>query len=156
VQPVDVVSVVHDMMESMRPAADAKAIQMSFACEAEGTVNADPHRLQQIVWNLLSNAIKFTPRGGRVAVALLRGGDALQLSVEDTGSGIAPDLLPRVFDRFLQADSSTTRQHGGLGLGLAIVRHLTELHGGSVSAESAGPDQGATFRLWLPLGAAAL
>ena len=162
VQPVDLVRIVRDVMESMRPAAEAKAIQMSLECDAgdaggdQGTgaaITGDPHRLQQIVWNLLSNAIKFTLRGGRVDVAVRRHDDALLLSVADTGSGIAPELLPRVFDRFLQADSSSARQHGGLGLGLAIVRHLTELHGGSVSAESPGVGKGATFRLWLPLSA---
>lgn len=153
VQPVDLVRIVREVVESMRLAAEAKAIQLTLACEAEGAMTGDSHRLQQIVWNLLSNAIKFTARGGRVDVAVRRDGDALHLSVADTGSGIAPELLPRVFDRFLQADSSTTRQHGGLGLGLAIVRHLAELHGGSVSAESPGLGQGATFRVWLPLSA---
>ncbi len=117
----------------------------------EAVMSGDPNRLQQITWNLVSNAIKFTPRGGRVDVQVRRAPEWIDLTVADTGSGIQPALLPRVFDRFLQQDSSTTRQHGGLGLGLAIVRHLVELHGGSVAAESAGPGQGATFRIRFPV-----
>ncbi len=114
-------------------------------------VNGDPDRLQQIVWNLVSNAIKFTPEGGTIEVSCLRTGSHAQIQVSDTGIGINPDFLPHVFDRFRQADSTTTRSHGGLGLGLAIVRHLVELHGGTVSADSKGEGQGATFTVELLL-----
>jgi CheY-like chemotaxis protein len=115
------------------------------------TVSGDPVRLQQVVWNLLSNAIKFTPRGGRVQVRLERINSHIEVAVSDTGSGIVPEFLPHVFDRFRQADMKTTRQHGGMGLGLSIVRHLVELHGGSVKAESGGEGQGATFTVLLPV-----
>ena len=114
-------------------------------------VSGDPNRLQQVFWNLLSNAIKFTPKGGRVQVLLERVNSHLEVSVIDTGEGIAPEFLPHVFDRFRQADASTTRRHGGLGLGLAIVKQLVELHGGSVRVHSDGPGQGTTFRVLLPL-----
>jgi CheY-like chemotaxis protein len=114
-------------------------------------VSGDPARLQQVMWNLLSNAIKFTPKGGRVQVRLERVNSHVEIIVTDTGKGIKPEMLPFVFDRFRQADSSTTRGHGGLGLGLAIVRHIVELHGGSVEAYSDGEGQGATFTVKLPL-----
>jgi CheY-like chemotaxis protein len=107
--------------------------------------------LQQVVWNLLANAVKFTPAGGRVDVSLSREENAARISVSDTGIGISKEFLPHVFERFRQADASTTRQHGGLGLGLGIVRHLTELHGGTVHATSAGPNQGSTFTVTFPL-----
>ena len=113
-------------------------------------VQGAPLRLQQVVWNLLSNAVKFTPRGGRVGVRVWREGGEARVEVSDTGVGIAPEFLPHVFDRFRQADGSTTRQHGGLGLGLSIVRHLVELHGGTVRAESEGVGLGATFTVSLP------
>jgi CheY-like chemotaxis protein len=113
-------------------------------------VQGDAQRLQQVVWNLLSNAVKFTPTGGTVAVEVIGEGDAMLLRVRDDGAGIEPEFLPFVFERFRQADSSASRQHGGLGLGLAIVRHLVELHGGTVRAESAGKDKGATFTVELP------
>jgi PAS domain S-box-containing protein len=151
VREVDLAGLAQEMMESMRPAADAKGIQLSVEVPEPAALNADPHRLRQIVWNLLTNAIKFTSRGGRVSLSVRRHASGFELRVSDTGAGITPDLLPRVFDRFLQGDSSTTRQQGGLGLGLAIVRHLTELHGGTVSAESPGSGGGTTFRIWLPL-----
>jgi CheY-like chemotaxis protein len=115
------------------------------------SVAGDPVRLQQIVWNLLSNAIKFTPRGGRVQVRLERINSHVEIAVGDTGVGIRPEFLPHLFERFRQADQTTTRRHGGLGLGLAIVRHLVELHGGSVEAESQGVGRGATFVVKLPL-----
>jgi len=115
------------------------------------SVSGDPVRLQQVVWNLLSNAVKFTPRGGRVQVRLERVNSHIEVCVSDTGAGIAPEFLPHVFDRFRQADMGTTRHHGGLGLGLAIVRHLVELHGGTVRAESPGEGQGATFTVLLPV-----
>ena len=150
--PVDLVSVVEAAIEDMRPTAEDKAIQIqSFLDPAVGLVSGDPERLQQIVWNLLSNAVKFTPERGRVQVRLLSTGKYAQLQVSDTGIGINPDFLPHVFERFRQADSTITRQHGGLGLGLAIVRHLVELHGGTVQAASAGEGKGATFTVQLPL-----
>jgi CheY-like chemotaxis protein len=111
----------------------------------------DPARLQQVVWNLLTNAVKFTPRGGRVQVRLERVNSQVEIAVADTGAGIPPEFLPHVFERFRQADQKTTRHHGGLGLGLAIVRHLVELHGGTISAESGGAGHGATFTVSLPV-----
>jgi CheY-like chemotaxis protein len=114
-------------------------------------VNGDAGRLQQIVWNLMTNAVKFTPDGGYVHVSLQRNGERVEIVVNDTGQGIAAEVLPYVFDRFRQWDSSSTRAHSGLGLGLALVKHLTELHHGTVSAESPGEGQGATFRVMLPL-----
>jgi CheY-like chemotaxis protein len=116
-----------------------------------GPVSGDANRLQQVVWNLLTNAVKFTPRGGTVQVLLERVNSHLEVSVIDSGQGIAPDFLPHVFDRFRQADGSTTRRHGGLGLGLSIVKHLVEMHGGSVRAKSPGEGQGATFVVALPI-----
>jgi CheY-like chemotaxis protein len=116
-----------------------------------GRVSGDPQRLQQVVWNLLSNAVKFTPKGGRVQVVLERVNSHVEIAVSDTGQGIAAEFLPHVFERFLQADRGPSRTHGGLGLGLAIVRHIAELHGGTVHAESPGPGKGAVFTLKLPL-----
>jgi PAS domain S-box-containing protein len=156
VQRVDMARVASEVVESMRPAAEAKGIALRATLPEGVTVCADPSRLQQIAWNLLSNAIKFTSRGGDVEVVVQAGADSAALTVRDTGSGIASEVLPRVFERFLQADSTTTRQHGGLGLGLAIVRHLVELHGGAVSAHSGGEGAGATFRVELPLAAEAV
>ncbi len=145
-------------LDALRPAAAARQIQLHEALEIDGLqMLVDPDRLQQIVWNLVSNAVKFTAPGGKVRVAARVTGDPadgpgrLEIEVADTGAGIDPAFLPFVFDRFRQADASTTRHHGGLGLGLAIVRHLAELHGGSVVVESAGRDRGATFRVRLPL-----
>jgi signal transduction histidine kinase/ActR/RegA family two-component response regulator len=155
---VDLGSVVSDSIEVVRPAADAKRIRLSYECEAGAKIiSGDAARLQQVAWNLLSNAVKFTPEGGGVNVKLLGDGARVRLSVEDTGRGIRSEFLPHVFDRFRQADSATTRQHGGLGLGLAIVRHLAELHGATVHAESDGEEQGSTFSVTFPLaqGAAA-
>jgi CheY-like chemotaxis protein/anti-sigma regulatory factor (Ser/Thr protein kinase) len=116
-----------------------------------GQVSGDPDRLQQVAWNLISNAIKFTPRGGRVIVSLAHVASNVEVTVSDTGLGIAPEFLPHVFDRFRQADATTTRAYGGLGLGLAIVRQLVELHGGTVRVDSAGEGQGSTFTVSLPL-----
>ena len=150
--PVTLEHVIVAAIESVRPAASAKEIELEFTrAGAGGLISGDPERLQQVVWNLLSNAVKFTPKGGRVHVRLYQADTYAQLEVADTGEGIPRDFLPYVFDRFRQADGSTTRPHGGLGLGLAIVRHLVELHGGTVGATSAGENQGSTFTVRLPL-----
>ena len=145
-QPLELTPIVEAAIETVRPAADAKEIRIDTRFDPTvGVVMGDANRLQQIVWNLLSNAVKFTSKGGIVTVQLQRIDSRVQIQVSDTGGGIAPEFLPYVFERFRQADSSTTRSHGGLGLGLAIVRHLVELHGGTVLAESPGIGQGATF-----------
>jgi PAS domain S-box-containing protein len=150
--PVRLETTIAAALETVRLAAKVKAIQIQISLEPEAfQVSGDAGRLQQIVWNLLSNAVKFTPKGGRVEVRLVRVDDHAQIMVIDTGKGISPDFLPYVFERFRQEDSATTRKFGGLGLGLAIVRQLVELHGGTVWAESAGEDQGATFTVRLPL-----
>jgi PAS domain S-box-containing protein len=155
VQPVDLSAVVDAALDTVQPAADAKGIRLTRAVDPLlGLVSGDPNRLQQVVWNLLTNAIKFTPKGGRVEVALAREGAQVELSVSDNGQGIKLEFLPHVFDKFRQADASTTRKHGGLGLGLAIVRNLVEMHGGTIRAKSAGEGQGATFVMSLPLSAA--
>ena len=151
-RPVELKALVQDAVESVRPAAEAKGVYLSTLLAPDtGEVTGDSDRLQQVMWNLLSNAVKFTPAGGRVEVELRREGARTALRVGDTGEGIAPEFLPHVFDRFRQADMGTTRQHGGLGLGLSIVRHLVELHGGEVTAESRGRGHGSTFTLRLPL-----
>jgi signal transduction histidine kinase/CheY-like chemotaxis protein len=153
-QPVELAPVVQAAVSTLQPAAAAKAITLEVALDATARyVKGDPDRLQQIVWNIVSNAIKFTPEGGRVGVRLARAGTHLELNVRDNGMGIDPAFLPHIFERFRQADSSSTRTHGGLGLGLAIVRHLVELHGGTVEAESAGADLGASFTVRLPAAA---
>lgn len=152
VRPVDSASFIEASIEAVRPAAEAKDIRLRKVMErSASSVSGDQARLQQVVWNLLSNAIKFTPRGGQVEVRLKRAHSHLEISVSDTGQGIKPEFLPFVFDRFRQADGTTTRQHGGLGLGLAIVRQLVELHGGTVEVESRGEGEGATFTVKLPL-----
>jgi signal transduction histidine kinase/CheY-like chemotaxis protein len=150
-RPVAPATFIEAALETVRPAAEAKGIEMATRLEpGAGPVAGDPDRLQQVVWNLLANAIKFTGEGGRVEVELRRLGSAIEISVSDSGIGMAPEFLPHVFDRFRQADGSTTRAVGGLGLGLAIVKQLVELHGGSVRAESPGPERGATFTVQLP------
>lgn len=152
---VDIAPIVHTAIDTLHPAATAKGIKLAVTLEqTQGYVAGDPDRLQQIVWNLVSNAIKFTPKGGRVAVRLTQVDSHLEFSVSDTGIGISKPFLPHVFERFRQADSSTTRSHGGLGLGLSIVRHLVELHGGSVLAESEGPGSGSVFTVRLPVAPA--
>jgi CheY-like chemotaxis protein len=152
VQRVDLASVVDQAVESILPSAEAKQIQLRKIVDPHaGFVSGDPTRLQQVVWNLLSNAIKFTPKGGKIDVLLERVNSHLEITVHDSGIGIKPDDLPYVFDRFRQADSSTTRSYGGLGLGLSIVKNLVELHGGTVRAESAGEGRGAIFVVGLPL-----
>jgi PAS domain S-box-containing protein len=154
VQPTDLNTILEATIDATRPSADAKQITLRKVIDPQaGAVIGDPNRLQQVVWNLLSNAVKFTPKGGSVDVALSRVDSQVQISVSDTGVGIDPEFLPHVFDRFRQADASMSRAHGGLGLGLAIVRHLVELHGGSVHAASPGPAQGSTFLVRLPVAA---
>jgi signal transduction histidine kinase/ActR/RegA family two-component response regulator len=152
VRSVDPAQIVEGALESIRPAAAAKAIHLHAHLPPRGVVVAgDPARLQQVVWNLLSNAVKFTPTLGHVDVKLERVNSHLKIVVSDSGQGINPEFLPFVFDRFSQANTSSERKHGGLGLGLAIVRHLVELHGGTVRAESQGEGQGATFTVELPV-----
>jgi PAS domain S-box-containing protein len=151
--PVDLAPIMEEAVELSRSDAESKRVKVELAVdEGTGTVLGDPLRLGQIVTNLVTNAVKFTPAGGRVEVSLTRGEGAAVITVSDTGIGIEATLLPQIFDRFRQADSTITRRHGGLGLGLAIVRHLAELHGGSVIAESAGPGLGARFTVLLPMG----
>jgi PAS domain S-box-containing protein len=154
VQPTDVASVVEAAIEAVRPSAEAKGIRLHSVLDPlTGPVSGDPNRLQQVVWNLLSNAVKFTPRGGKIEVLLERVKSHLEIAIRDDGIGIEAHFLPQVFDRFRQADASTTRSHGGLGLGLSIARQLVELHGGSMRASSDGLGQGATFVVSLPLAA---
>jgi PAS domain S-box-containing protein len=152
VQPVNLPSVVQDAIATVQPAANAKGVLLQTILDPTvGPVSGDPDRLQQVVWNLLTNAVKFTPRGGRVQVRLERVSSHVEIIVSDTGAGIHPDFLPHVFERFRQAEAGTTRKTGGLGLGLSIVRHIVEMHGGSVQADSAGEGQGSTFSIQLPL-----
>jgi PAS domain S-box-containing protein len=151
-QPLEPAPVVAAAVDSLRPTAEARGVQLEMLLDATaGQVSGDADRLQQVIWNLLSNAIKFTPKGGRVTVQLRPFESQIEITVRDTGPGIAPEFLPYIFDRFRQADGSITREHGGLGLGLAIVRHLVELHGGTIHAESEGANLGSTFRVRLPL-----
>ena len=152
VRPADPNSFIDAAVEAVRPAAEAKGVRVQKVMDTGATsIPGDPVRLQQVVWNLLSNAIKFTPRGGHVQIRTERVNSHLEIVVSDTGQGIPSDFLPHVFDRFRQADQKTSRQHGGMGLGLAIVRHLVELHGGTVRATSEGVGQGATFTVQLPI-----
>ena len=177
VRPVAVLPLVQTVLESLRPTFEAKDITLDTdwrqidggavsnghgdraarggrrGANAGDMVNGDPDRLQQVIWNLLSNAVKFTPPHGTVRVTLARAATHLELRVADSGLGIKPEFLPHVFERFRQADSTTTRRHSGLGLGLAIVRHLVELHGGTVDVESEGEGRGATFIVRLPVRA---
>jgi PAS domain S-box-containing protein len=152
VQSVDVPLIIQAAVNAIRPAAEAKDIRLQVVLDPNvGMVSGDPSRLQQIVWNLLTNAVKFTPKKGRIQVHLERINSHVEITVSDTGRGISPQFLPFVFDRFRQADSSFTRTHGGLGLGLSIVRQLVELHGGTVEAKSEGEGHGATFAVKLPI-----
>ncbi|MRV70178.1 PAS domain S-box protein [Duganella sp. FT92W] len=143
-------TVIDAAIETVRPAADAKSITISRDFNATGLVAADPSRLQQVIWNLLSNAIKFTPKGGTVTVRAHEADGHVAITISDTGIGIRPEFIAHVFERFRQADSTTTRRHGGLGLGLSIVKHLVEQHGGTVAASSAGENRGASFTVNLP------
>jgi signal transduction histidine kinase len=152
-QEIDLSTVVDQAVVSMRPAADAKAVALTWEpAPGIAVVQGDPDRLQQVAWNILSNAVKFTPRGGAVHVEMAAcGRTVVEIVVRDTGAGITPEFLPHVFDRFRQGDGRLVREHGGLGLGLAIARDLVELHGGTIDASSGGPGQGAEFRVRLPL-----
>jgi PAS domain S-box-containing protein len=152
VRPVELAPLIEGVVDGVRPAADARSIYLQTALDPlTSPISGDPDRLQQIIWNLLTNAIKFTPKGGRVEVRLERIESHVEITVSDTGQGIDTELLPHVFDRFRQSDSSSTRRHGGLGLGLAIVRQLVELHGGMVTVMSPGEGAGTTFKVILPL-----
>lgn len=157
-EPVDLVTVIEAALESVRPAADAKSLQIATVLDpATGPVWGDALRLQQVLWNLLSNAVKFTPPKGKIEVSLCLENDHARITVTDTGSGIPLEILPRIFDRFRQAEEpSTGRRHGGLGLGLAIAREVVERHGGTIVAESQGPGWGSTFTVTLPMMAEGL
>jgi len=151
-RPVDIRAVIEAAIDAVRPSFEAKNIQLETVMDQEGcSVPGDPNRLQQIFWNLFSNAVKFTPQEGQVRVRVKRSGQRVNISVSDSGIGISPEFLPYIFDRFRQAEGTASRQHGGLGLGLAIVRHLVELHGGTVYASSEGIGLGATFTATFPL-----
>ena len=152
VRTVKLAPLIQAVVDDVRPAADAKSISLKLALDSDmAPILGDPDRLRQIVWNLLTNAIKFTPKGGDVQVSLEHSVSDIVITVNDSGQGIAPDLLPHIFERFRQADSSNTRSNGGLGLGLSIVRQLVELHGGTVTAESSGEKPGTTIKVMLPL-----
>jgi signal transduction histidine kinase len=152
VGPVQLAPVIEAALDTIRPAAEAKEISVESVLDTGASpITGDGARIQQIIWNLLSNAVKFTPKGGRIQVRLQRINSYAEITVSDTGQGISKEFLPYVFERFQQADSSLSRAHSGLGLGLAIVRHLVELHGGSVSVESSGEMHGATFKVLLPI-----
>jgi signal transduction histidine kinase len=154
VAPLKLGPVIEAAIEMVRPAAEAKGIRLSARLDpAAEMVSGNAERLQQVVWNLLSNAVKFTPKGGRVEIRLERANSHVEIVVADNGQGIKPEFLPYAFDRFRQEDSGTNRQYGGLGLGLAIVRHIVELHGGTVHATSEGLGKGATFTVALPIAA---
>jgi PAS domain S-box-containing protein len=152
VQSVELAHIVEHAIEALRLASEARSVRIvTMVDDHAGTIMGDPHRLQQVVWNLLSNAIKFTPKGGRIHLAVERVDSSLKLTVADSGRGIPAEFLPQVFERFKQADGATTRSYGGLGLGLAISRHIVELHGGSIHVESKGEDLGSTFTVLLPV-----
>jgi len=153
VRPIDLAGVIQAAVDVTLPSAQAKQIEITVSFDGDGGgVAGDADRLQQVLWNLLCNAVKFTPGGGKIDVRLVCVAGRALVSVRDTGEGISPEFLPYVFDRFRQADSSASRRHGGLGIGLAIVRHIVELHGGTVHAESAGRGLGTTIVLSLPAG----
>ena len=150
-KPIDLTTVCHDAIEVVRPSTLAKRITIEFQKPTETCwLVADPDRLQQVIWNLLSNAVKFTETGGVVKLVLKRKYGQIEATVTDTGRGIAPEFLPFIFERFRQADSGAVREHGGLGLGLSIVRTIVEMHGGTIHATSAGEGQGARFSVRLP------
>ena len=153
--PVEMSQIVREAVETAQPAADANGIRVDVVVDPRGTlVSGDPDRLRQVLWNLCSNAVKFSERGGRVQVRLKRVNNQVELTVSDNGIGISPEFLPHLFERFSQADAGINRLHGGLGLGLAISRHLVELQGGRIFAHSDGPGKGSTFRIQLPVRSA--
>src|SRR5687767_619760 len=152
VRPIEVAPVVAAAIETLMPAANARGIKVQTVLDpSAGLVSGDTDRLRQVIWNLVSNAIKFTSKGGKVTARVERVDPNVVITIEDSGVGISPEVLPHVFERFRQGDSSNTRNHGGLGLGLAVVRHLVELHGGQVTASSDGEAQGSRFTVRLPL-----
>jgi PAS domain S-box-containing protein len=151
---VDLGAIVHATVQGLQPAADAKKVRLATTLDTAASVNGDARRIQQVLWNLLHNAIKFTPQGGRVEVRVSSAGDRVRLMVDDSGQGISPAFLPYVFERFRQEDSSTTRRTSGLGIGLSIARHIVELHGGTITATSAGEGCGSQFVVELPMRAA--
>lgn len=148
---VNLAEVIEDAVDVVTPAANAKNIRLQTILDSSAEVSGDPSRLQQVLWNLLTNAVKFTPKGGRVQIRVERVNSSVEISVSDTGQGISADFLPFVFDRFEQMDKSRTRRSGGLGLGMAITRHIVELHGGTIRVESPGEDMGTTFTVRLPV-----
>jgi CheY-like chemotaxis protein len=150
-RPVDVSDVVEEALDTVRPTADARGVTLTTAFPHVGPVSGDAQRLRQVIWNLLSNSIKFTPRGGNVHVRVEQSGSVVRIVVSDTGQGMDPEFLPHAFDRFRQASGAGKPRRGGLGLGLAIVRHIVEAHAGAVSAHSDGPGRGATFTVELPV-----
>jgi signal transduction histidine kinase/CheY-like chemotaxis protein len=151
IQPVEVPDIVRSAVDAITPAADARGVRLETILDPQAPISGDPERLQQVLWNLLANAVKFTNRGGRVQIRLQRVNSHVEVSVSDTGIGISPEFLPYVFERFRQADAGITREKGGLGLGLSIARQLTEMHGGTIEAASAGEGKGSTFRVKIPL-----
>jgi CheY-like chemotaxis protein len=152
VKPLDLRGIVEAAIDTVRPSVEAKGLRLQVELDPlAGPIHGDPHRLQQVVWNLLSNAVKFTPKDGRIEVRLRPVSSRVEITVADSGVGIRPEILPYIFDRFRQADSSTTRRYGGLGLGLSIVKQLVELHGGTVRVQSEGEHRGASFTVALPL-----
>ena len=152
VRPMNVLTALESAVETIRPAAEAKSIRLDIVLDPRASpIMGDPDRIQQAAWNLLSNAVKFTPKGGRVQLHLRRVNSHIDVIVSDTGEGIAPEHLPHIFERFRQAETGPTRRHAGLGIGLSLVKHLVELHGGKVTAASAGVDRGATFTVTLPV-----
>jgi CheY-like chemotaxis protein/anti-sigma regulatory factor (Ser/Thr protein kinase) len=151
-RPLNLSSIIHTAVDSIMPAAKAKAIRLQVIIDpSAGFVVGDPDRLQQVIWNLLSNAVKFTPAGGRVQIQLEQSESLVEVTVSDSGVGVAPEFLPRIFERFSQEDSSSTRTYGGLGMGLSIVKYIAELHGGTVSAFSEGTGKGTAFTVALPM-----
>jgi len=148
-------TIVQAAIDAVRHAAEAKGVRLDAEAADPTVIQCDAARMQQVIWNLLTNGIKFTPPGGQVRIATERAGDRVQITVSDSGTGISPDFLPYVFDRFRQEDGAATRAHAGLGIGLSIVRHVVEQHGGTVTAHSAGEGTGASFTVELPVHAVA-
>jgi signal transduction histidine kinase len=155
-KPLSIRALLNAAIESVRPVAERSDVRIDLALDEDATVLGDQARMQQVVWNLLTNAIKFTPAGGWIRVTTSRDGDRARATVTDSGAGISPEFLPYVFDRFRQEDAAATREHAGLGIGLSIVRHVIELHGGTVTAHSEGEGRGASFAIELPVALAAV